>query len=402
MSAINDFHRKAMDIAALALVERSRGNTEEASVLFERALQDELAAIQELEKTGSRAEPTYSVLHRSAGTLALDCNQLRLAEQLAAKGLAHTPHSEIAEELRDLLEQINFRRHLEPRGIELGEEEVQLSLAGHSVSNGTALLSDLVTRVDNFQTLIYRIAQRKAEPQYDGRIPVGIRKGFRAFASAPRAGSFAMSLKLGRPLPQASFPGVLDTGEILDEFMDLMELANESNEASVTKIRQRITAPEFQRNFLGLAKKLAPDGDRIRQVGFTVVRGGIPRYLSVTTPASRFPPSDVIESTSSQLSIVEISGTLLYATATTDRNRIKIVDQDKSPHDVIVPVGLMDDIVRPMWNSFVTIRGSLKGNQKIVKLREIWESDPNSGQGSGRRVVTDGSQAPLFSTEYAQ
>ena len=117
MSAINDFHRKAMDFAAHALMERSRGKIEDASANFRRALENELAAIRELEEMGSTAEPTYSVLHRSAGTLALDCNQLRLAEQLAAKGLYHTPHAEIAEELRDLLGQIDFQRHLELRAL---------------------------------------------------------------------------------------------------------------------------------------------------------------------------------------------------------------------------------------------------------------------------------------------
>ena len=103
MSAMNDFHHEAMEYAELGLVERIRGNPEKAHPLFEKALEWELKAVAELNEP---IEPTYSVLHRSAGTLALDCKQYRLAEKLAAKALAQDPPAEIAEELRELLEQV--------------------------------------------------------------------------------------------------------------------------------------------------------------------------------------------------------------------------------------------------------------------------------------------------------
>lgn len=112
MSAINDFHHKAMDLAALALMERERGNSEDAAPLFKKALENELAAIRELEKLDRIVEPTYSVLHRSAGTLALDCNQYRLAEKLAARALAQDPPPDIAEELRDLSERVHHQKRL--------------------------------------------------------------------------------------------------------------------------------------------------------------------------------------------------------------------------------------------------------------------------------------------------
>ena len=109
MSAINHLHNEAMDLAYFGLLERARGNLVEAIGIFEEALEKELAAIGELEATDRVIEPTYSVLHRSASTLALDCNQWRLAEQLAAKALSKVPPPEIAEELRDLLEQVSFQ-----------------------------------------------------------------------------------------------------------------------------------------------------------------------------------------------------------------------------------------------------------------------------------------------------
>ena len=48
-------------------------------------------------------EPTRSVLHRSAASLAVECLQLREAERLIGRALAGNPPPDIADELRDLL-----------------------------------------------------------------------------------------------------------------------------------------------------------------------------------------------------------------------------------------------------------------------------------------------------------
>lgn len=102
MLDLNDFHHEAMDFAALGLRERARGNAEKATEFFEQALEHEVAAIDALDEY---VEPTYSVLHRSAATLALDCKRYRKAEKLAARALAQDPPGEIAAELRDVLAQ---------------------------------------------------------------------------------------------------------------------------------------------------------------------------------------------------------------------------------------------------------------------------------------------------------
>ena len=72
------------------------------------------------------AEPTRSVLHRSAATLAIDCGELHMAEKLIAVAIAGTPPLDVAEEFKDLFIQINLRKYLERRGVQLAEEQLQL------------------------------------------------------------------------------------------------------------------------------------------------------------------------------------------------------------------------------------------------------------------------------------
>lgn len=107
MSTMNEVHKKAMDLATYGLMERHRGNAEEALGFFKQALEHEFLAIAELK--GSTIQPTYSVLHRSAATLAIDCGNDRLAGKLAIKGIRQDTPSDVARELRDVLDQLLTR-----------------------------------------------------------------------------------------------------------------------------------------------------------------------------------------------------------------------------------------------------------------------------------------------------
>lgn len=104
--SISDSHHKAMVFAEHALLARIRGHREDAIEFSKKALEHELVAIRKLDERDERVEPTWSVLHRSAGWLAFNSNQIHLAGKLARKALAGNPHPEIADELRELLVQI--------------------------------------------------------------------------------------------------------------------------------------------------------------------------------------------------------------------------------------------------------------------------------------------------------
>jgi len=118
MKSINELHEQAMDFADQAFVAKHRGDRELAQRLFYQAFERESTAA-ELIKDDIKAEPTRSVLYRSAAMLAMDCGELRAAEQLIATALSGNPPQEIVNELRDLLEQVNFVRHLALREVEL-------------------------------------------------------------------------------------------------------------------------------------------------------------------------------------------------------------------------------------------------------------------------------------------
>lgn len=110
MNTVRTIHREAMHYASKALLAKQSNDREQALFLFQRAFDLERQAADLLVDTLS-SEPTRSVLHRSAASLALECGNLEAGEQLAIRGLTGMPPKEIAEELRNILEMVLLLRH---------------------------------------------------------------------------------------------------------------------------------------------------------------------------------------------------------------------------------------------------------------------------------------------------
>ncbi len=98
-------HHEAMELVDNAMNARRHGDQPS----FLKYLREAFTAEKDAANLVSGAfdfEPTRSVLHRSAASLAIQCGELREAERLIAAALAGFPPKEIAEELRDLIEQV--------------------------------------------------------------------------------------------------------------------------------------------------------------------------------------------------------------------------------------------------------------------------------------------------------
>ncbi len=111
MKEITELHEKAMDLAEMAFIVK-RNNITESEKLFRQAFEFESQAAR-LMPDDPACALTRAILHRSAATLACDCREYREAERLIGAGLAGHPPEWVAEELRELYEQV--RHHLKSR-----------------------------------------------------------------------------------------------------------------------------------------------------------------------------------------------------------------------------------------------------------------------------------------------
>lgn len=123
MNTITEKHNQAMNLAEAAFTAKLRGDLEQAEKLTQQAWMHEQAAA-ELIAPQLDAEPTRSILHRSAATLAINCGELKAAERLIATALSGNPPEEIADELKDLFIQLNLRPYFQRRGINFDSEQI--------------------------------------------------------------------------------------------------------------------------------------------------------------------------------------------------------------------------------------------------------------------------------------
>lgn len=373
MKSIEQLHREAMNLAELAFAAKLKSDLAKREELVKRAFKLESKAA-ELVAQDLSAEPTRSILHRSAASLAIDCGRLRDAERLVATGLAGNPPDQIAEELRDIFNQINFLRHLDLRGISLEANEFQLAITGKAVSHGLAQSDEFIERVKFTETLLSRTAQRKVGKPYQekGRTKKEIKEIVELYLSIPRAASFAVNFRIGVPQQQLLLPGFNVQSDIIDEIMECLELFNNLSENA---LKARIADERYYNNFIGIAQQLAPDGEDISVVGFTTNRNGKEIKVALTRPQDQISIKKIDHLKDDLQTFVTIEGTLRFADSTNPKkNKIKIIDMKGKKHPIIVPEGMMADIVRPLFDFDVIVTGyqtiegvRLEGIRKINK-----------------------------------
>lgn len=271
-------HSQAMDLAEKALIERARGNPKAATQLLLKALENEKMAAK-LAVEEHVPEPTRSILLKSAAHLSIDVGKLRQAEQLLATALAGDPPTEIADEIRGLFEEVGFHKHLELRGVQLQNNELQMVMVGDSVAPGMVASDQFVKRVETLQSLIYRTSESDLGVEYreQGNPKQEIEKPLQMYVSVPRAASFAVSLKVASKMGQAEF-SYSQSSIVVDHLLDRLGLFERTEFEALNK---QIPQREYFDNFVRLATELAPDGKLVKMVGFTAVRNDKEKHVEM-------------------------------------------------------------------------------------------------------------------------
>jgi hypothetical protein len=156
-----------------------------------------------------------------------------------------------------------------------------------------------------------------------------------------------------------------DTGEVIQELLRCLELFGEVN---ADELRQRIKNDAYYRNFVALARQIAPDGDQVGFVGFTAHRDGVERRVALNRPPEITAFADELPAPDKSTERVSVTGELQYADARRGpKGTIKLVDRNGTQHRVTVPEGMMADIVRPLWEDEVTVSGRKTGKSIILE-----------------------------------
>ena len=376
---VNQLHSDATAYADESFVARLEKNREKYLHFTRLALDKETAAadlmVDELD-----IEPTRSVLHRSAATLAWRCGRYDEAEKLIYRALAGNPRSDIERELKDLLGTVNLAK----AGIHLGEGQLQFSLHGNEVGFGAASVEELASRAPSVSRLLdislrsaLRNAQDSASNQLDepGQVPV--------FIEGMAAGSCIVRLRVGPPY-QGALPGFERYSRAIEPFLDYLHLLERSE---TNLLEKTIDDARDFRDFVRASIALAPDGDKISSVKFQANIDHVPREVSLNTPKRflRDIPLPEIRELPSRLEAGDDD--------TCQVGVLKVANAIESTECVLVTAGgekweiegaeeLMDDLVRNYFNRRIEVKGKRMRKQRSVKRIQVLCKDD-------ARLITD-------------
>ena len=233
------------------------------SKLFQLAKQQEAEAIRHLEPSKD-AEPTRSLLCRSAAAIAYEAEDYKGAIQFAAMGLSGFPPKAIESELFRILDDSSFSRHMGRSEGELKANQFELTLAGPMVGHGSIPITEFNSRVQVLQQLLIRTAERQIEKEYR-QIGPPMRKLFKEnqlVMRVPHAASFGTVLTLRGPREDRQLP--LTASAPLAEMKECLKLFEDELHED---LRARMKDNEYFLDFVMRARELSPDGKRITGVG---------------------------------------------------------------------------------------------------------------------------------------
>jgi hypothetical protein len=223
-----------------------------------------------------------------------------------------------------------------------------------------------------------RTAQRRRrEPFLEN--PGKTDSDFEIFLEAPRAASFAVTIRVGSP--QLSLPGHEqhdDREAVIQEFLDCVALVQENKEEALRARFEEMagdSAKAYLANFKASMEQLRPDGDAVSLVGLTRTRDGQEQQFEIrsrprdqrskqnkkTETPVPIPPRTLVElGKSPDVGLVEIRGILRYADSIDNKREIRL-ETRVGPVTIRVPAGLMADIVRPYYDEEVIVIAEERG-----------------------------------------
>lgn len=325
------------------------------------------------EQSAKNFEPSESKVKLAKNAMKLEL--FEVAEKLVCSILIDPPSSEIAEEMRDLLDKLNFNRHLNAQGLIFDDNEIEISLAGNGVSAGLVNIIELDERLVSVSNIIGRTAERMIGKDFrqQGNIDAKVKKLYSPYVSMPRSASYAVTLKFVqdsevRVDQEQIIDGNPFISKVIDEALENINLYNNGEEQ---RLRQKLNDESYYQNFNAFAKKLLPDGNEINLVGITSYRGEESKKYRITRIRKKIDKSEKIESLITQeetKSTIVITGILNFASD--NSHKIKIFNEsDKKSYEIIVPDG-MNDVVTSYWAKEVTLKVFHKKNTKKTFILE--------------------------------
>lgn len=367
---ILDKHNEAMDLAeqAFKLVQSNPSLAEELftkAYLIERSIADSIEPVPE-------NEPSRSIFYKSAASLALNAQLYREAEITACLGLIGNGDDLELDELREIFEQANFERHLALKGVDLANNQFQLSFIGNEVGVGYIKSSELIDRLTIIEDIAKKEVEKKANRQFNSRgRPGKVVQLYPLYFSAGMTGSYRIIIQIGTTKYDSNIFG--DKHEIEKEIiLSIIKKVELINNNDLESLKEEYGAEDpYYDFFVASMKSFAPDGNKIKMIGFTTNLDGIERSTKLTIKKSEIGytfenVSDIEFDQVEDGAIIEIIGILDLSKSRKNTHVFEVMSDGDKTYKFEASEGELASIVRDNYKDLVKVRGKRKKSKKEI------------------------------------
>lgn len=257
---------------------------------FEDRHDDYIAALREAFKLQRQAalflrdhldaEPTRAVLFRSAGSLAMRLGEWRMAERLAAEGLAGDPHPTFAEDLRQLLQTIEYRRRLAQRNLSVQTASLLVSFDKGDQVSGPRIKPSLRSKrslaIEAMMLDMIWYLNRPTEGARPKHLPTDLRLVYELNEIDRSNGLCAVEMELACKTPNVLFPELQESPAqaIVDAVYKAMAWIQDDGTQHAAVFGGR---PDRALQFAARARDFMPDGQHVSQM--TVSKNGYEQLI---------------------------------------------------------------------------------------------------------------------------
>jgi hypothetical protein len=367
---LSDKHYKAQALSIEAANAKEEGRSEDALNLFAQAAEWEKAALDGVPPDKVR---TRSILTVSVASLLYKAEMLEQAELAIFRFLSSNILENWAEQqLRELLVVVSDEKLLTQtfRRRYTGEN-ITFVLRGGEIGSGTGPLDLILEKASGFRSLLYRFAEwiGNLPLRLQGNPPKEVMELVQARAAEPAPGSYRIEIRLTEPLQLELFElKKVRPKAVSDSMFQFLNCLTHKH--NFNKLSELVPQEDYRKALLQLTRNVAPKGGRIREIG--IYRDHEDRVQSIyLTEALPSRIKEVIPRKPKDSSDIEKEVQGVLRGLHLDKHWLVIRLPDGAEERCDTPPDMLDDVVGPMVNREVIVRGIKPAQRKHLLVEEI-------------------------------
>ncbi len=375
----NEAHIQSERRASEAEALLRAGTTDAARDLYLQAARHELDALQTIPPGQPR---TQGILSVSAVSLFFKASALEEAEAHAYSFLNQQLPEFARDQLRELLQVVWEEKALKGAGLRYTGETISVSMRGAEIGAGRAPMALVVDRIGGIHTLLYRITEWLGGFPFRtrGAPPDVVRELCQPWVGEPQAGSYRFAVRFVQPIQLELIPALtINPSDLNRWFFRFVRAVSPTTLTPSESVQDLIPDTRYRHAILKLTRNIAPDGQRVKEIEFVSDTEQV-RERALFHSGARIRIEDSLTADEPAGTSDHIAGVLRAVHL--DRRWLEVLQESGNPQRCRIAGEVLDDVVGPMLNHRVIVRGKWKRHGAQFDLMDIeLDSSPEKKPG---------------------